>query len=393
MLAGGQTGFAAAHPIPPGMREPMLVSCTDGVGTKLLLAQELRRLGRARPGPGGDVRQRPRLHRAPRPMVFLDYLAVGRLDPDEAAVLVRSIADACTAVGCVLAGGETAEMPGLYAPGHFDLAGFACGVVERADMLGPAPRGRGRRDRGRSRRRASTPTATRWCGRWWPTARSSPDPELLLAPTRLYVRELARARRRPASRCGRPPTSPAAGWPRTCRGRSRRACGRCSTPRSWERGPARRRAARDRARVDEDEAWGTFNMGLGMCLLVAPGDVPQVAGGSPTRAHGRAAAAARRGSGPWLRRRLRGGGAGVGQRLQPAEPDRHGARRRRADRDRRWWSSSRDGVPALAAPSARRIATRGGGHGAGASAPSATRELGDVVARPPGPTWWCWPGG
>ena len=135
MVAGGQTGFAAAHPIPPGMREPMLVTCTDGVGTKLLLAQELGRIG----GLGQDLVAmcvNDLVCSGARPLVFLDYLAVGRLDTDQAAELVRSVSDACRAVGCALAGGETAEMPGLYAPGHFDLAGFACGVVERGDMLG-----------------------------------------------------------------------------------------------------------------------------------------------------------------------------------------------------------------------------------------------------------------
>jgi phosphoribosylformylglycinamidine cyclo-ligase len=136
MVAGGETGFAAARPIPPGMREPMLVSCTDGVGTKLLLAQELGRIE----GLGQDLVAmcvNDLVCTGARPLVFLDYLAVGRLDPGEAGVLVRSIADACALAGCALAGGETAEMPGLYAPGHFDLAGFATGVVEREEMLGP----------------------------------------------------------------------------------------------------------------------------------------------------------------------------------------------------------------------------------------------------------------
>ena len=124
LIAGGQTGFAAAHPLPPGMREPMLVTCTDGVGTKLLLARELGRIG----GPGQDLVAmcvNDMACTGAQPLVFLDYLAVGRLDPGETQVLVRSIADACAVVGCALAGGETAEMPGLYAPGHFDLAGFA----------------------------------------------------------------------------------------------------------------------------------------------------------------------------------------------------------------------------------------------------------------------------
>ena len=145
------------------MREPMLVTCTDGVGTKLLLAQELGRIE----GLGQDLVAmcvNDLACTGARPLVFLDYLAVGRLDPEEAATLVRSIADACAAVGCALAGGETAEMPGLYAPGHFDLAGFACGVVEREEMLGAHRVSAGDAIVGIPSS-GSTPTATRWCGR------------------------------------------------------------------------------------------------------------------------------------------------------------------------------------------------------------------------------------
>jgi phosphoribosylformylglycinamidine cyclo-ligase len=281
MLAGGQTGFAAAHPIPPGMREPMLVTCTDGVGTKLLLAQELRRLG----GLGQDLVAmcvNDLACTGATPLVFLDYLAVGRLDPDEAAVLVRSIADACAAVGCVLAGGETAEMPGLYAPGHFDLAGFACGVVERADMLGahrvadgdaivgiPSS---GFHSNGYSLVRALVADGA-----------LALDPELLLAPTRLYVREvagLAEAGVEVRAAAHITGGGLAENLPRALPEGLRAMLDTAA----WERGPAYD-ALLATGRVDEDEAWSTFNMGLGMCLIVAPERVADVIARVPDARH------------------------------------------------------------------------------------------------------------
>ena len=277
MVAGGQTGFAAAHPIPPGMREPMLVTCTDGVGTKLLLAQEMGRLG----GLGQDLVAmcvNDLACTGATPLVFLDYLAVGRLDPGEAAVLVRSIADACAAVGCLLAGGETAEMPGLYAPGHFDLAGFACGVVERDRMLGP-PRVRegdaivgipssGFHSNGYSLVRALVADGA-----------LALDPELLLAPTRLYVREVAAVL---AAGLGLHAAAHITGGgleenlPRALPEGLRAQV----DPAAWDRGPAYD-ALLAGGHVDEEEAWSTFNMGLGMCLVVAPEDAARVSAHVP----------------------------------------------------------------------------------------------------------------
>ena len=272
MVAGGQTGFAAAHAIPPGMREPMLVSCTDGVGTKLLLAQELGRIE----GLGQDLVAmcvNDLACTGARPLVFLDYLAVGRLDPDEAAVLVRSIADACAAVDCALAGGETAEMPGLYAPGHFDLAGFACGVVERAEMLGPhrvragdaivGIPSSGFHSNGYSLVRALVADGALTLA-----------PEVLLAPTRLYVRDIARLAAAGVevhaaahiTGGGIPENLPRA-LPEGLRAAVDTA--------AWERGPAHD-ALLSGGRVDADEAWRTFNMGLGMCVIVDPSQVAAV---------------------------------------------------------------------------------------------------------------------
>ena len=116
---------------------PVLVASTDGVGTKVELAT---RLGRVR-GTGIDIVNHcvnDVLVQGARPLFFLDYLAASRLDAMRVAEVVDGMAEACRASGCVLLGGETAEMPGVYAPGAFDIAGTLVGVVERSDLL-PRP--------------------------------------------------------------------------------------------------------------------------------------------------------------------------------------------------------------------------------------------------------------
>jgi phosphoribosylformylglycinamidine cyclo-ligase len=265
-LVAGQTGFAAAHPLPAGMREPMLVTCTDGVGTKLLLARELGRLE----GLGQDLVAmcvNDLACAGARPLVFLDYLAVGRLDPDEAGVLVRSIAAACEAVGCRLAGGETAEMPGLYAPGHFDLAGFAAGVVERDEMLGP--------DRVREGDAIVGLPSSGLHSNGFSLVRAlveagllEPDPGLLLAPTRLYVRELEALAQGAGLRAAAHITG--GGLPENLPRALPAGLGARLEAGSWELGPAVA-AVLASGRVDQDEAWRTFNMGLGMCAVVPDG--------------------------------------------------------------------------------------------------------------------------
>ena len=109
----------------------MLVTATDGVGTKLLLAQETGRLDTV----GIDLvamSVNDVLTVGARPILFLDYVAVGRLVPAEMAQIVAGVAEGCRQAGCALVGGEMAEMPGLYDPGEFDLAGFCVGLGERA---------------------------------------------------------------------------------------------------------------------------------------------------------------------------------------------------------------------------------------------------------------------
>jgi len=117
-----------------GYRAPVLVASTDGVGTKVLVAAALARY---------DTVGRDLVHHCindiacmnARPLFFLDYFAVGKLDPDVAGAIVSGVAKGCTDHGVALLGGETAEMPGVYAPGLFDIAGTIVGAVERSEML------------------------------------------------------------------------------------------------------------------------------------------------------------------------------------------------------------------------------------------------------------------
>lgn len=128
--------FDAAQAL-AGLQAPVLVSSSDGVGTKTLIAAALGRYDTV----GQDLVNHcvnDILVQGARPLFFLDYVAAARLDPQQVADIVGGVAAACRAVGCALLGGETAEMPDVYAAGAFDLAGTIVGVVDRAAML-PLP--------------------------------------------------------------------------------------------------------------------------------------------------------------------------------------------------------------------------------------------------------------
>ena len=133
-VLAGIGGFGALCGLPAKYREPVLVSGTDGVGTKLKLAFELDWHDTI----GIDLvamSVNDILVQGAEPLFFLDYFATGKLDVDTAAAVVGGIARGCELAGAVLAGGETAEMPGMYPAGDYDLAGFCVGVVEKARIL------------------------------------------------------------------------------------------------------------------------------------------------------------------------------------------------------------------------------------------------------------------
>ncbi|MFP4235748.1 MAG: phosphoribosylformylglycinamidine cyclo-ligase [Nitriliruptoraceae bacterium] len=136
-VLGGIGGFGGLfQPDLTGYRRPVLVSSTDGVGTKVDLARQLGVLHTV----GRDLVAMvvdDLVVTGAEPLFFNDYVSVGRLDPDRVADLVRGIAEGCAEAGCALVGGETAEHPGLLADDEFDLAGFGVGIVERDAILGP----------------------------------------------------------------------------------------------------------------------------------------------------------------------------------------------------------------------------------------------------------------
>ena len=133
-VIGGLGGFGGCFELPTGYKQPVLVSGTDGVGTKLKIANILNRHDTV----GIDLVAmcvNDVLTSGAEPLFFLDYLATGKLNPEQLTQVVAGVASGCKQAGCALLGGETAEMPGFYQVGEYDLAGFCVGIVEKSQML------------------------------------------------------------------------------------------------------------------------------------------------------------------------------------------------------------------------------------------------------------------
>jgi phosphoribosylformylglycinamidine cyclo-ligase len=195
-VVGDIGGFGGLFSLQGRYRDPLLVSGTDGVGTKLLLAQRLKKHDTI----GIDLVAMCANDVAvcgAEPLFFLDYFATGKLDPAETEQVVAGIAEGCRQAGCALIGGETAEMPGMYAPSHYDLAGFCVGAVERdalidgstirsGDALVGIPSS-GPHSNGYSLIRRLTDALPMDRDEW---GLGRPLGEVLLAPTRIYARDL-----------------------------------------------------------------------------------------------------------------------------------------------------------------------------------------------------------
>lgn len=193
-VLAGLGGFGGLFALPPGRyREPVLVSGTDGVGTKLMLAQQLHRHDTI----GIDLVAmcvNDVLVQGAEPLFFLDYFACGKLDNNVAAAVIAGIAEGCLQAGAALIGGETAEMPGLYKDGDYDLAGFTVGAVERDKLIDGSSIEAGDRmigiassgphSNGYSLVRKVLARVTE------PEIDGMPAAECLLAPTRIYVKPI-----------------------------------------------------------------------------------------------------------------------------------------------------------------------------------------------------------
>ena len=260
-VAQGVGPFAGLYALPGGGH---LAASADGVGTKIKVAIAA---GRHR-GIGVDIVNHcvnDIATAGARPLFFLDYFATGKLDPDVFAQLIEGMTDACRVAGCALLGGETAEMPGVYALGDYDLAGFIVGLVE------PAHRDRvkagdvlvGLRSNGLHTNGFSL---ARKVFEGVPMDGALADE--LLAPHTSYLADLGRIRWKAAAHItgggvtGNLPRC----LPDGLGARVERD--------AW-RPPAIFDKIRVRGRVSDDEMWGTFNMGLGMILVVDRDDVPR----------------------------------------------------------------------------------------------------------------------
>ncbi|HXU73220.1 MAG TPA: phosphoribosylformylglycinamidine cyclo-ligase [Polyangia bacterium] len=187
-VMGDLGGFGALFAVPRGYADPVLVSGTDGVGTKLKVAFATGRHDTI----GIDLVAmcvNDIAVSGAEPLFFLDYFASGKLDVDVGEAVVKGIAEGCKQAGCALIGGETAELPGMYADGEYDLAGFAVGIVERAKILD-----------GARIRPGDTVIGVASSGlhsNGYSLARrvlsANDDAEMLLTPTRIYVKAMRAA--------------------------------------------------------------------------------------------------------------------------------------------------------------------------------------------------------
>jgi phosphoribosylformylglycinamidine cyclo-ligase len=280
-VIGGLGGFGGCFQLPGGFKEPVLVSGTDGVGTKLKIAFLVNRHDTV----GIDLVAmcvNDVLTSGAEPLFFLDYVATGKLEKEQLTQVVAGIASGCKLAGCALLGGETAEMPGFYSLGEYDLAGFCVGIVEKSQMLDGsqvqvgdvaiALASSGVHSNGFSLvRKIITERNLSWSDR----------PELLngqslgetfLTPTRIYVKSVLAARQAGLEIHGMAHIT-GGGLPENlprCLGKNQAI----KINDSWTIPPVFQWLA-ETGSVSSQAMYNTFNMGIGFVLLVPPNQVEQ----------------------------------------------------------------------------------------------------------------------
>lgn len=281
-VIGSLGGFGGLCRIPAGLRKPLLVAGTDGVGTKLELAQDHQRHGEV----GRDLVAmcvNDVITSGAEPLFFLDYIAAGKLSPDSMAAVVEGMAEACRESGCALLGGETAEMPGFYPEGRYDLAGFCVAVVDEDDLID------GRKVQPGDRIVAIASNGVHSNGfslvrRILQTSSVNPSTRLkesgetlietLLRPTPVYaglVQAMLRQGLRPHGMAHITGGGLPENLPRCLPGGLRAEI----DPSSWTR-PEIFRWLAQQGDVPEVDLWNTFNMGVGFCLVVPQECLPPI---------------------------------------------------------------------------------------------------------------------
>lgn len=281
-VIGGLGGFGGCFELPSGYKQPVLVSGTDGVGTKLKIAHMLNRHDTV----GIDLVAmcvNDVLTSGAEPLFFLDYVATGKLDKEQLTQVVAGIASGCQLAGCALLGGETAEMPGFYQIGEYDLAGFCVGIVEKSQMLNGsqvqvgdvaiALPSSGVHSNGLSLvRKIVSDRGFSW----------DDTPELLggatigetfLQPTRIYVKPVLAARKAGLEIHGMAHIT-GGGLPENlprCLGKGQSIK---INPNSWTIPPIFQWLA-EAGSVNAEAMYNTFNMGIGFVLLIPPQQVEQ----------------------------------------------------------------------------------------------------------------------
>jgi phosphoribosylformylglycinamidine cyclo-ligase len=282
-VKGGIGGFAGLYSIPlDKYNNPLFVAATDGVGTKLKIAFMIGKLDTI----GIDLvamNVNDIITCGAKPLFFLDYLATSKLEPEEGAEIIKGIVEGCKMAGCVLLGGETAEMPGFYKEGEFDLAGFVVGIVDRDEVIDGSKvkpgnvvigiASSGLHSNGYSLARKVFFKKLKLELSDIPNPLSRPLGEELLEPTRIYVKTVLYLKRKFQI----PAIAHITGGglleniPRVIPDN----CTVFLDSSLWEIPPIIELIKME-SRIDKEEMFKTFNCGIGMVLVVAEGEADRV---------------------------------------------------------------------------------------------------------------------